>query len=151
MKHALTAVLVTAVLGSMALGAQRSTAPVAEVFKTPTCGCCGKWVEHLRANGFTVNVTDLPDLSQIKADGKVPPQLQSCHTARIVGYVVEGHVPAADVKRLLKERPAIAGIAVAGMPMGSPGMEVYGIVHPYDVRTFGRDGKSSRLFASHGK
>ena len=136
--------------GAAVLGAQRGTPPSVDVFKTPTCGCCGKWVEHLRASGFRVNVTDMADLSKIKAANGIPARLQSCHTATVDGYVVEGHVPAQDVKRLLKERPAVAGVAVAGMPMGSPGMEVNNIVHPYDVMAFDKQGKS-RLFASHGR
>jgi hypothetical protein len=144
------AVLVTALLGSIAAGAQRPSAPVVEVYKTPTCGCCGKWVEHLRADGFTVRVTDLNDLSGVKKTRGVPAQLQSCHTATVGDYVIEGHVPAQDVRRLLKERPAVAGIAVAGMPIGSPGMEVNDIVHPYNVMAFDKQGKA-RVFASHGR
>jgi hypothetical protein len=144
------AVLVTALLGSIAAGAQRPSAPVVEVYKTPTCGCCGKWVEHLRADGFTVRVTDLNDLSGVKKTRGVPAQLQSCHTATVGDYVIEGHVPAEDVRRLLKERPAVAGIAVAGMPIGSPGMEVNDIVHPYNVMAFDKQGKA-RVFASHGR
>jgi hypothetical protein len=143
-------VVSAALAGTIALGAQRAAAPAVEVFKTPTCGCCGKWVEHLRANGFAVKVTDLGDLTAVKSKHGIPARLQSCHTATVDGYVVEGHVPAQDVKRLLKERPRVTGIAVPGMPIGSPGMEVNGVVHPYDVIAFDRQG-GARVFASHGK
>jgi hypothetical protein len=117
------------------------------VYKTPTCGCCKAWVEHLRAAGFEVQVQDLADVTPHKQRLGVPPRLASCHTAVVDGYVVEGHVPAADVTRLLATRPAITGIAVAGMPMGSPGME-YGPAVAYDVIAFKPDGTLD-LFASH--
>lgn len=138
-------------------GAARSTAavadgavlPVVDVYKDPTCGCCSKWVEHLQANGFTVRTTDTTELAAFKASHGVPPQAQSCHTALVDGYVIEGHVPAADVQRLLKERPAIAGLAVPGMPIGSPGMEVAGVEpQAYDVMAFDADG-GTRVFAAH--
>lgn len=119
------------------------------VYKTPTCGCCAKWVEHMKQNGFIVHVTDLNDLSSIKAKHGVPSKVQSCHTAVVNGYVVEGHVPAGDVKRMLKELPAVAGLAVPGMPAGSPGMETPGLTAPaYEVLTFDRKG-ATRLFAKH--
>lgn len=117
------------------------------VYKTPTCGCCKGWVEHMQQAGFAVEVHDLPDLTAVKHEAAVPEELQTCHTARIGGYVIEGHVPAADVRRLLAERPAVAGIGTPGMPMGSPGME--GAYRDrYDVVTFGGNGKST-VFASH--
>ena len=94
------------------------------VYKTPTCGCCGKWVEHMQANGFATTVTDLPDLAETKAKHGVPVSLQSCHTSVVGGYVIEGHVPAEDIRRLLREKPAILGLAAPGMPAGSPGMDV---------------------------
>lgn len=145
----LLAIALVALIGSLAAASQRTTAPVLEVYKTPTCGCCGNWVEHLRAEGFTVNVTDLNDLSAIKRSGKVPASLQSCHTAKVGNYVVEGHVPAADIRKLLDERPAVAGIAVPGMPIGSPGMEVAGVAaQKYNVMAFDGAGKTS-VFASH--
>lgn len=93
------------------------------VYKSPTCGCCGKWVEHMKEAGFTVDVENLRDLKPVKAEYGVPRSLQSCHTAMVGGYVVEGHVPADVVQRMLKEKPDIKGLAVPGMPMGSPGME----------------------------
>lgn len=124
-----------------------------EVFKSPTCGCCTKWVEHMRQEGFTVTVTDIPDaeLSALKDRQGIPAELRSCHTARIGGYTVEGHVPAADVKRMVADRPSESGIAVGGMPIGSPGMEVpNGAVQRYEVRTFD-DKAAGRVFATHGQ
>lgn len=97
---------------------QKPAGPLVEVFKSPTCGCCENWVKHMQAAGFIVRTTDLNDLTQIKKSRGVPADVQSCHTAVVNGYVVEGHVPAADVHRLLKQKPAIAGIAVGGMPIG---------------------------------
>lgn len=122
------------------------------VYKTPTCGCCGDWIDHLEAAGFEVKARDLPDLTELKANNGVPRALASCHTAMVEGYVIEGHVPAADINRLLESRPKVAGLAVPGMPLGSPGME-----HPdprrheaYDVVAFGTaDAKGTRIFASH--
>ena len=140
---------------SPAAGAQ-SKAPAPKpvmmaVYKTPTCGCCAKWVEHMKQNGFTVHVTDMNDLSTIKTKHGVPSRLQSCHTAVVNGYVVEGHIPAADVKRLLKEKPAVAGLALPGMPQGSPGMEAPPqiVPPPYDVLTFDKKG-ATKVFARHG-
>ena len=130
--------------------AQRTSAApdsVLVVYKTPTCGCCKAWVDRMKEAGFAVEVHDIPDLSAIKSDAGVPEDLQACHTARIGGYVVEGHVPASDIRRLLAERPAVTGIATPGMPMGSPGMEG-AYKDRYDVMTFGGSAKSS-VFASH--
>ena len=118
------------------------------VYKDPNCGCCKSWVEHLRKHGFDVSVRDTNDVSGAKATGRVPQQLQTCHTAFVNGYVVEGHVPAADIQKMLDEKPKIAGIGVAGMPAGSPGMEVGNRHDPYDVIAFNRDG-SMRVFARH--
>lgn len=119
------------------------------VDKTPTCGCCRAWVDDLRARGFRVEAVDRDDLTMVKAANGVPGELQSCHTATVGGYVVEGHVPAGDIRRLLAERPAVAGIAVPGMPVGSPGMEVPGTpAERYDVLSFDRAG-AIRTFASH--
>jgi len=120
-----------------------------EVYKDPACGCCSKWIDHLRSHGFTARAIDTDKMDQIKTSRGVPRQARSCHTAIVGGYVVEGHVPAADIQRLLKERPAILGIAVPGMPIGSPGMEVPGMkAQPFDVIAFSKDG-STRIFASH--
>lgn len=118
------------------------------VFKDANCGCCREWVEHLRKNGFAVTAKDTTDVSSVKRTGRVPQRLYSCHTAFVNGYVVEGHVPAADIHRMLRDKPKIAGIAVAGMPAGSPGMEVGGRKDPYDVVAFRRDGSTS-VYAKH--
>jgi hypothetical protein len=131
---------------------QQQERPKVEVYKSATCGCCSKWVEHLQANGFTVQTTNREDLADLKAKHGVPRRVQSCHMAVVNGYVVEGHVPAADVRRLLKERPSIVGLAVPGMPIGSPGMEMSGRkTQPFDVLVaFDKDGQT-RAFAGHGK
>ena len=134
-----------------ATGVAQAGLPVVEVYRDPTCGCCLAWVEHLRADGFTVRVTESDDLAAIKARHGVPRAAQSCHTGIVDGYVVEGHVPASDVRRLLTERPSIAGLAVPGMPIGSPGMEVEGMsAEPYDVLTFERD-RTTGTFARYGR
>lgn len=113
------------------------------VYKSPTCGCCSKWVEHIQENGFQVTNHDIDtsELTQIKKRYGVPDKLASCHTAIVNGYVVEGHVPADVINRLLSEKPKVVGIAVPGMPMGSPGMEG-SYSEPYDVVTFDKDGKT---------
>lgn len=125
-----------------------ASAVTVTVFKDANCGCCKSWVEHLRSHAFTVVARDTSDLSGIKRTARVPQRLGSCHTAFVNGYVVEGHVPAADIQRLLKEKPKIAGIAVAGMPAGSPGMEVGDRKDPYEVVAFTRDGRT-QVFAKH--
>ena len=139
-----------AVQGSNAgMSRSASALPVVDVHKDPACGCCSKWVEHLEAHGFAVRTNDDTDMATFKATHGVPRQMQSCHTALVDGYVIEGHVPAADVQRLLKERPAIAGLAVPGMPIGSPGMEVTSVKpHRYDVMAFEKAG-NTRVFATH--
>jgi hypothetical protein len=134
---------------SLQAAQEKSAGPLVEVFKSPTCGCCMQWVEHLRKNGFTVHTTDMNDLTEIKKSRGVPDKVQSCHTAVVNGYVVEGHVPAADIQRMLKEKPAIAGIAAGGMPIGSPGMDYPGTTpQPYDVMSFDKNGVT-RVFAKH--
>ena len=139
-----------ALVGYVTVGGQQPQ-PTIEVHKSATCGCCSKWVEHLKNHGFTVRTTNREDLSDFKASHRVPRGVQSCHTAVVNGYVVEGHVPTSDVQRLLKERPEIVGLAVPGMPIGSPGMEMEGRrVQPFDVLAFDKDGQT-RVFASHGK
>ena len=122
------------------------------VYKTPTCGCCGMWVEHMRQNGFQPEVHDV-SAAQVRAVSKaagLSEEGTSCHTAKVGNYIVEGHVPAADVQRMLKEKPAIAGIAAPGMPVGSPGMEMGGRTERYDVVSFTKDGKT-KVYATHGK
>lgn len=116
-----------------------ASGPEITVYKTPTCGCCSNWVDHLRAEGFRVTTHDLPTLTEVKREHGVPDELASCHTAVVDGYSVEGHVPADVIRRLLVERPEVRGIAVPGMPMGSPGMEgPYS--QAYEVYTFNADG-----------
>ncbi len=110
------------------------------VFKSPTCGCCSKWVDHMRDSGFDVKTHDVDDLSSIKARLGIPGNLQSCHTAVVGDYVVEGHVPADLVKKMLKDKPEIKGLTVPGMPMGSPGMEGPR-KDAYQILTFDEKGK----------
>ena len=117
-----------------------------EVWKDVTCGCCEGWVQHMRAAGFQATVHDVSDLAAIKSVRGVPRALQSCHTAVVDGYVVEGHVPAADVRRLLLERPRAVGLAAPGMPPSSPGMDIPGT--PYQVVVFGGAG-GDRVWARH--
>ncbi len=112
------------------------------VYKSPMCGCCNRWVDHLRDHGFKVMVVNRTDLEGIKAQHGITQEIASCHTALIGDYAVEGHVPAAVIKRLLKERPSVKGIAVPGMPIGSPGMEG-GDSQSYDILTFDADGQSA--------
>jgi hypothetical protein len=141
-----------AVLGGVAvLAAQKSATPKTSVavFKSPTCGCCAKWNEHMSAAGYAVTSSDRTDMTAVKDEHRVPAQLRSCHTALVAGYVIEGHVPADVVAKLLSERPAgVVGIAVPGMPAGSPGMEsADGSKTPYNVMAFTKDGQS-RVYAS---
>lgn len=124
-----------------------------EVWKSPTCGCCGDWVEHLRANGFAVKVNDVGNPGELRQKWHMPDRYGSCHTARVAGYTIEGHVPAADIRRLLQARPAAVGLSVPGMPVGSPGMDapVYGGRRdPFDVLLVQRDG-SAKVFSSYFK
>jgi hypothetical protein len=113
-----------------------------KVYKDANCGCCKEWIAHLEQNGFTVEAMDMPDLSAVKAKYGVKQELQACHTGVIGNYVVEGHVPADLIVKMLEEKPAIAGIAVPGMPMGSPGMEG-ATKQPYDVLTFDSAGRTT--------
>jgi hypothetical protein len=150
MKFSAAVLSLALAFGSVSGIAQSAGSPV-HVFKSPTCGCCAKWVDHLRQHGFVARVTDLDDsaLDELKAKHRVPRTAQSCHTALVDGYVIEGHVPASDVRRLLKERPAVSGIAVAGMPLGSPGMDVPAAqAQTYNVVTFDQKG-AVRVFATH--
>ena len=122
--------------------------PVVQVYKSPTCGCCGAWVQHLRAAGFTVNVTEVDDTTAARRRYGFPDRFGSCHTAIVGGYVVEGHVPAVEVQRLLAMKPQALGIAVPGMPVGSPGMEVGGRQDPYDVFLVDKSGRGT-VFAHY--
>jgi hypothetical protein len=130
--RALAAVLLAGPL--LAAAPASAAGPLVEVWKTPRCGCCVEWIEHLEAHGFRVERHDVPDLSEVKRQNRVPRAMEACHTALVGGYVVEGHVPAADVQRLLREKPEIRGLAVPGMPLGSPGMESP-TPEPYSVYT----------------
>jgi hypothetical protein len=114
--------------------------PVITVHKDPTCGCCSGWVQHLQKAGFVTKVLETRDIDAVKTRLGVPDDLSACHTAEVAGYVVEGHVPAAALKRFLAEKPTAAGLAVPGMPIGSPGMEG-GSPEPYEVVVFGPNGR----------
>lgn len=119
------------------------------VYKSPTCGCCKKWITHLEENGFKVKGVDMRNVTPKKIEFGITPQTASCHTGVINGYVIEGHVPAADIKRLLKEKPKnVKGLTVPGMPIGSPGMEQGDRKDPYNVLAIDKDGKT-RVFSSH--
>jgi hypothetical protein len=118
-----------------------------KVYKTATCGCCGKWIDHLKANGFSVDVETVQETASYRQKFGVPANLASCHTGVVDGYTIEGHIPAADIKRLLKEKPKGKGIAVPGMPIGSPGMEGPR-PQQYAVFLFQEDG-STTVFERH--
>ena len=117
------------------------------VYKSPTCGCCTKWISHLEENGFKVEARNTNDVNQYKQEAGLKPSLASCHTAFVDGYTIEGHVPASDIKRLLAERPAVKGLTVPGMPMGSPGMEG-NRKDKYDGLMFTKTGETA-VFSSH--
>jgi hypothetical protein len=141
-------VIVAATVGIISIGAQQAKQATPKqsvtVYKTPTCGCCSKWVDHMKSNGFDVKAIDMEDVAPIKRSNGVPPKMESCHTALVGGYVVEGHVPADAVQRMLREKPAIAGIAAPGMPVGSPGMEVPNVKpEAYSVMAFDKAGKAT--------
>ena len=146
MRNLMLAVVVAALVPwSGAIFAGEAQAPRSEevvVYKSPWCGCCEGWVDHMRANGFEVTVREQEDLSAIKRMSGVPEKLESCHTAFVGGYAIEGHVPADAVERLLAERPPVRGLAVPGMPIGSPGMEGTD-PEPYEVKTFTQGGATT--------
>ena len=135
----------------MAVGSNKIEAdtslPMVTVYKTASCGCCKKWVNHLTKNGFVVQSNDVNDLSSIKKELGIEPKFRSCHTAKIGNYFVEGHVPAEDIKKMLSETPLIRGLAVPGMPMGSPGMEG-SRKDNFDVLAVRSDGSNS-VYNSH--
>jgi len=133
----------------VALRVPAAAAPFVRVYKDPHCGCCQAWADRLVSAGFRVDVVAHDDMAAVKRAAGVPDDLASCHTATVEGYTVEGHVPPEDVHRLLRERPPIAGLAVPGMPIGSPGMEVPGRgAEPFDTIAFERGGARS-VFRSH--
>jgi hypothetical protein len=121
--------------------------PTITVYKDPGCGCCKSWIKLLVKHGYRVDVKDTPAMTEIKRTLGVPTALTACHTGMVNGYLIEGHVPAADIDRLLAQKPRVAGLAVPGMPMGSPGMEG-GPAQHYQVLTFDKSGKTT-VFASH--
>jgi hypothetical protein len=125
-----------------------AAAPAVLVYKNPSCGCCGEWVEHLKSAGFAVTVREVADTVPVRARLGLPERFGSCHTATVDGYVLEGHVPTAEVQRLLAARPTAIGLAVPGMPLGSPGMEANGRVDPYEVLLVDRQGKAT-VFARY--
>ncbi len=124
-----------------------SAAPAVSVFKLTNCGCCDLWAEHLRKNGFAVSVRAVPDLTAVRVKHGIPNIFDTCHTALVEGYAIEGHVPAADIQRLLRSKPKLAGLAVPGMPAGSPGMEGPRS-DPYDVLAFDRNG-ATQIYARY--
>ncbi len=146
-KRSITRRGAVAFLGLSALGAAMPAAAagpaVMRVHKDPSCGCCSGWVDHVRKAGFVVEVTETGSLNGLKRRLTIPEALWSCHTAEVDGYVLEGHVPAAAIDRLLAERPRAKGLAVPGMPIGSPGMEVEGMdAEAFDVVLFGPSGQT---------
>lgn len=147
--------LIAALLVSFALSACAQSGqpelPNVIVYKTESCGCCKLWVRHLSNSGFPVDTHNLDNLNSVKQRVGVPVGMGSCHTAEVGGYFIEGHVPAEDIKRLLRERPEAKGLTVPGMPAGSPGMEVpSGEVKPYEVFLVAKDGSTS-VFSRHGQ
>lgn len=124
--------------------------PEVAVFKNPDCGCCGAWVDHMKAAGFPVKVHETPDTSAVRKRHGIPDEFGSCHTGVVAGYALEGHVPAEDVKRLLAKKPVAAGLSVPGMPVGSPGMEVGSRKDPFQVLLIDKAGRSS-VFSSYPK
>lgn len=119
-----------------------SAEPEMTVYKSPTCGCCGKWITHMEENGFKINAVDVLEMNIVKQKFGVSRKLASCHTAVVDGYFVEGHVPAVDVKRLLSEKPDVLGLSVPGMPVGSPGMEMGDRMDRYSVLAIDKEGST---------
>jgi hypothetical protein len=148
MKKSTLALGLTAVLGFSTTAVAGGAAQSIHVYKSPTCGCCGDWIDHLEENGFDVTATNSNDMGRIKAEAGLIPGLGSCHTAYVGDYVVEGHVPAEDIKRLLSEAPQATGLSVPGMPAGSPGMEMGNRKDPYKVILFNGEGQT-RVFSQH--
>lgn len=145
------AIYVRNIISTQTASSQISLLPVVKTvvaYRSPTCGCCGEWVKRMEAAGFSINDKITEDMEAVKQRYNVPKNLVSCHTAIADGYVVEGHVPPDDVKRLLQEAPKVLGIAVPGMPIGSPGMESGNIREPYAVYSFTEEGKTD-IFQAH--
>ena len=143
-RRAFVAGLSAAGIASESLPTRAENLPKMLVVKDPSCGCCDAWASHMRAAGFPVEVIETADMNAVKARLGVPRALASCHTAEVGGYVIEGHVPAGEVKRLLAQKPQARGLAVPGMPVGSPGMEVEGAApDTYEVVLFDASGRST--------
>ena len=138
----------TAAASDAALIEQAAASSTLTVFRSPTCGCCSKWIDHMEAAGFKVEDNVTEDMDAVKQQYGVPATMTSCHTTVANGYAIEGHIPAADVARLLVEKPDVAGIAVPGMPIGSPGMESGDYTEPYTVFSFSEDGTTT-TFSNH--
>ncbi len=128
-------------------GSNPATAEEIVVYKSPSCGCCGNWVTHLRQNGFDVSVKNIEEMDSVKKQAGIPEALESCHTAFIADYIVEGHVPAENIRKILAERPKIRGLAVPGMPSSAPGMDSPDR-EPYTVYSFDAQG-ASEVYASY--
>jgi hypothetical protein len=137
--------IIITVTGGFVFMQRVNAEPEMTVYKSPTCGCCGKWITHMEENGFQIKAVDVLEMNIVKEKYGVNRELASCHTAMIDGYVVEGHVPADDVKRLLSEKPDVLGLSVPGMPVGSPGMEMGDRVDRYSVIVIDKEG-STQVF-----
>jgi len=148
MKKSTLALGLTAALGFSTTAVAGGAAQSIHVYKSPTCGCCGDWIDHLEENGFDVKATNSNNMGKIKAEAGLIAGLGSCHTAYVGDYVIEGHVPAEDIKRLLSEAPQATGLSVPGMPAGSPGMEMGGRSDPYQVIMFNDQGQT-RIFSEY--
>ena len=141
--------LVTAgLLSSPLMGVAATQLEHITVWKTPNCGCCKEWVAHLRKNGFEVVTNDVQDTAPMRQKAGMPEKFASCHTATLAGYVLEGHVPAKEIRRLLREKPKALGLAVPGMPVGSPGMEIGSSRDAFDVMLVSPSG-GSRVYQSY--
>ncbi|MFA5937779.1 MAG: DUF411 domain-containing protein [Sinimarinibacterium sp.] len=145
----IAAFVLTVFLSAACSKAAPDGAPIVTVYKSPTCQCCSVWIEHLKQSGFATRVEAQRDLAPVRTRLGVPATLAACHTAVVNGYLVEGHVPAEDIRRLLAEKPNAKGIAVPGMPVGSPGMEMGERHDPYEVLLFDGAGET-QVFARHG-
>lgn len=143
------AIAVSALLAGCSEAPGPAAPAVLTVYKSPTCGCCTKWMEHVNAGGLATQAVSEQDIGAVQKRLGVPAELQSCHVAVVGDYLIVGHVPADDIKRLLAEKPKARGLSVRGMPMGSPGMEHGDHRQPYDTMLFQADGQSS-VYASHG-
>ena len=149
-RRLLAGLVATPVALALPMTARAGEAATVHVAKTATCGCCKIWVDYMRKQGFVVEATNMApgELSQFKTRHGISPDLASCHTARVAGYTIEGHVPAGEIKRLLAEKPDAIGLTVPGMPLGSPGMDYGPEKEPYDVLLIARDGTTS-IYASY--